>query len=300
MENKNLSVFGNVLRNDEIAGFIRLVNLTRDIFHQELTTLEIMPGGLTNKNFRTVTEDGTQVAIRLAGAGTANYINRPGEKQNATQMASIGIAPEIYYYDPTTGSQIVEYIDAPTMHPEDFQTRDEVLNKAGRVMRRYHDSGMEFKTSFNPISKIEEYKAIMAEHKYEKRYRGFGQFACPEHEPCRPRGILGEDLFYCSHYRRAAECDSGPCFHVWLGPQYGRGRRVSRHHGIPVRDVFHSGVVLSQRPLCHQDQGSGISSQLGVHQSCYGNRHPHGGYPDMPVCGGLSYQHRSCPAAGCG
>ena len=48
------------------------------------------------------------------------------------------------------------------MHPNDFQTRDEVLNKAGCVMRRYHDSGMEFKTAFNPISKVDEYKAILA------------------------------------------------------------------------------------------------------------------------------------------
>lgn len=98
MEQKNLSVFGDIIRNEEIADFIRLVNLTRDIFHQELTVLEIMPGGLTNKNFRAVLENGTQVAIRLAGKGTATYINRPGEKHNATQMASLGIAPEIYYY----------------------------------------------------------------------------------------------------------------------------------------------------------------------------------------------------------
>ena len=120
MEQKNLSVFGTVIRNEEIADFVRLVNLTREIFQQELTILEIMPGGLTNKNFRAVAKDGTQVAIRLAGQGTANYINRPGGA-NATQMASLGIAPEIYYYDPKTGSQIVEYIDAPTMHPMDFQ-----------------------------------------------------------------------------------------------------------------------------------------------------------------------------------
>ncbi|NCB62961.1 MAG: choline kinase [Clostridia bacterium] len=173
MEQTNLSVFGAVLRNDEIAGFFRMVNLVREIFSQELTVLEIMPGGLTNKNFRAVLEDGRQLAVRLAGKGTANYINRPGEKHNATEIASLGIAPEIFYYDPETGSQIVEYIDAPTMHPEDFQTRDEVLVKAGEVMRRYHDSGKEFKTSFDPISKIDEYKVIMAEHKYEKRYEGW-------------------------------------------------------------------------------------------------------------------------------
>lgn len=171
----NLSVFGNVINNEEISNFIRLVNLARDIFHQELVTLEIMPGGLTNKNFYAVTQDGTQIAIRLAGKGTASYINRPGEKHNATEIASIDIAPEIYYYDPTTGSQIVEYIDAPTMHPVDFQTRDEVLTKSGKVMRRYHDSGLTFKTEFNPIVKIDTYRDIMKEHSYEKRYEGWAQ-----------------------------------------------------------------------------------------------------------------------------
>ncbi len=173
MEEKNLAVFAPAVKNDEIPAFLRMLNLVREIFHQELSVVDILPGGLTNKNFRLVTEDGTQLAVRMAGKGTATYINRPGEKHNATEMASIGIAPEIYYYDPTTGSQIVEFIEAPTMHPVDFQTRDEVLNKAGQVMRHYHDSGKEFKTAFNPITKIEEYKVIMAQHNYEKRYEGW-------------------------------------------------------------------------------------------------------------------------------
>ena len=111
MQENNMSVFGTVIRNEEIADFMRLLNLAREIFKQELTVVEIMPGGLTNKNFRAVTENGTQIAIRLAGQGTANYINRPGEKHNAGEIAGLGIAPEIYYYDPKTGSQIVEYID---------------------------------------------------------------------------------------------------------------------------------------------------------------------------------------------
>ena len=59
------------------------------------------------------------------------------------------------------------------MHPVDFQTRDEVLVKAGAVMRRYHDSGLEFKTSFDPVAKIDEYKAILDEHNYGKRYEGW-------------------------------------------------------------------------------------------------------------------------------
>jgi len=59
MQENNMSVFGTVIRNEEIADFMRLLNLAREIFKQELTVVEIMPGGLTNKNFRAVTEDGT-------------------------------------------------------------------------------------------------------------------------------------------------------------------------------------------------------------------------------------------------
>ncbi|MEG0442350.1 MAG: choline/ethanolamine kinase family protein, partial [Oscillospiraceae bacterium] len=149
--NRNLSVYGDTIKNVEIPDFMHMTNLTRSIFKQEYQSLEIMPGGLTNKNFQAVMDDGTQVAIRVAGPGTANYINRPAEKHNATAMAALGIAPEIYYYDSKTGSQICEFIDKPTMHNTDFQTRDDVLENAGRIMRRYHDSGVEFKSSFNPI-----------------------------------------------------------------------------------------------------------------------------------------------------
>ena len=62
MQENNMSVFGTVIRNEEIADFMRLLNLAREIFKQELTVVEIMPGGLTNKNFRAVTEDGRPLA----------------------------------------------------------------------------------------------------------------------------------------------------------------------------------------------------------------------------------------------
>ncbi|MGN0709514.1 MAG: hypothetical protein ACI4LM_04660, partial [Anaerovoracaceae bacterium] len=85
-ENKNLLTLEGLLHEDESADLLNLINITRLMFKQELKSIELMPGGLTNKNFRAVLEDGTQLAIRLAGKGTANYINRPGEKHNCTEM----------------------------------------------------------------------------------------------------------------------------------------------------------------------------------------------------------------------
>ena len=37
MQENNMSVFGTVIRNEEIADFMRLLNLAREIFKQELT-----------------------------------------------------------------------------------------------------------------------------------------------------------------------------------------------------------------------------------------------------------------------
>ena len=90
----NMSVFGGIIEPYEIPDFIRLVNLTKTAFTQELSKIEIMPGGLTNKNFKVTIEDGTQIAMRVAGVGTAGYINRPAEKHNASLMACMGIAPD--------------------------------------------------------------------------------------------------------------------------------------------------------------------------------------------------------------
>ena len=173
MSLENKSVFTDAINNDEIKDFLQLVDLAKLVSKEDIAKLEIMPGGLTNKNFKFTLKSGRVLAVRLAGKGTADYINRPGEKHNCTEMACLGIAPEVFYYDPTTGSQIVEFIQKPTMHPVDFQTRDEVFENAGKVMRRYHDSGVQFKGQFDPIAKVEEYLEILKEHGYEKRYEGW-------------------------------------------------------------------------------------------------------------------------------
>ena len=90
MQENNMSVFGTVIRNEEIADFMRLLNLAREIFKQELTVVEIMPGGLTNKNFRAVTEDGTQIAIRLAGQEEAEGIADASGTSDASGSAAGG------------------------------------------------------------------------------------------------------------------------------------------------------------------------------------------------------------------
>ncbi len=143
-----VSVFGDALQEQDIPGFLSLINMISTGSGEKIKAVNIMPGGLTNKNFKVVLENGRDIALRVAGYGTAQYINRPAEKHNASLMASLGIAPEIYFYDTRTGSQICEYIHADTMHPADFIERDEVLMKAAKILYQYHNSGFSFKSVF--------------------------------------------------------------------------------------------------------------------------------------------------------
>lgn len=221
MKNDNLYVFGNVIQPREIPDFLRLVNLVKTATGQEIVNIEIMPGGLTNKNFKVVTGDDTSIAVRVAGPGTAKYINRPAEKHNASQMASLGIAPEIYYYDSKTGSQLVEFIDAATMHPEDFNTNPHVVTKAAEIMKKYHDSGMEFASTLNPISKIEEFIEILKAHSFDKRYDVWDRIADriakieaaykanpPKLVPCH-NDTLAENFMYDGKVMRVIDWEYG-------------------------------------------------------------------------------------------
>lgn len=221
MIKENMSVFGNVIKPCEIPDFLRLVNLARTAFAQEIVNIEIMPGGLTNKNFKIDTANDISIAVRVAGPGTAKYINRPAEKHNASLMASLGIAPEMYYYDPETGSQLVEFIKADTMHPEDFRTRPEVVIKAAEVMRKYHDSGMEFKGVCNPIAKIKEYVEILKANGFDKRYDNWEKIVeklekieaayktnPPKQVPCH-NDTLSENFMYDGKVMRVIDWEYG-------------------------------------------------------------------------------------------
>ncbi|HZK83262.1 MAG TPA: choline kinase family protein [Desulfosporosinus sp.] len=134
--------------------------------NSRITVIEILPGGITNNNYK-VTIDEVTYALRLAGVGTMEYINRPAEKHNAQVMADIGISAPIIYYDETTGNQVCKYIDdSKTLHIEDFK-EDKYLSMAAHVFRTYHDGDKEFISDFNPLQEIEGYIKLLTEKKFE-------------------------------------------------------------------------------------------------------------------------------------
>lgn len=151
---------------ETIGRVYKLISEIPFFANSRIGLIEILPGGLTNSNYKVVI-DGVTYAVRLAGAGTMEYLNRPAEKHNAQVMADIGISAHIIYYDETTGNQVCKYIDdSKTLHIEDFK-EENYLSMAARVFRNYHDCKKEFISDFNPLKEIETYVQLLADKKFE-------------------------------------------------------------------------------------------------------------------------------------
>ncbi len=64
--------------------------------YQDIVRITYMPGGLTNRNFRVEFEDGSHYAYRIAGEGTAEYLNRPAEHHAVAAVKDLKISPSYH------------------------------------------------------------------------------------------------------------------------------------------------------------------------------------------------------------
>ncbi len=155
---------------ETIGRVYKLISEIPYLANSRVSMIEILPGGLTNSNYKVAIDDVTY-AVRLAGAGTMEYLNRPAEKHNAQVMADIGISAPIIYYDETTGNQVCKFIDdSKTLHIEDFK-EENYLSLAAHVFRNYHECKREFISEFDPLKEIETYIQLLAAKNY-KFYEG--------------------------------------------------------------------------------------------------------------------------------
>lgn len=135
--------------------------------------VEVMSGGVTNKNYKLILNN-KKYAVRVGGTGTENYIDRKKEFYNVSQMAEIGIAPKIYFSDVETGFQISKFIEGHTLTAEDILNSSSLLKAAASLMRRCHNSGVVFKSVFNPVEKININLSILREKQYSDFFHDWG------------------------------------------------------------------------------------------------------------------------------
>ena len=117
-------------------------------------------GGLTNRNFKVVV-GGESFMLRIAGAGTDEYIDRKAEEVCAYVTAKAGVNAEVLFFDASNGVQLTRFIEgAKTMSTDLFKDLGAVA-RAGRAFRKVHDCGDSFSTEFNIFTMMDEYLAML-------------------------------------------------------------------------------------------------------------------------------------------
>jgi thiamine kinase-like enzyme len=132
---------------DDQARVTEIVSRVPDLAGQSIT-LSVLPGGLTNRNYRVTTADGSQLVVRLSSSQSALLaIDRDAECANARAAASTGVAPEVLAFAPDLGALAIDWIEADTFTAADL---DDSANLAlvAKTCRALH-SGPRFASDFD-------------------------------------------------------------------------------------------------------------------------------------------------------
>jgi thiamine kinase-like enzyme len=156
---------------------------------QRIEAISVLPGGLTNSNYKVKVGE-KNYAVRIAGDGTLEYLDRPAEKHNAGLMADMGISAPIVWYDETSGCQVCDFIEGDTLHKENFNAKlahqlhglgheehqeHENLRRAARIFSKFHNSDAKFISVFDPFKETYGYFDLLKEKNHKDYYEGFDE-----------------------------------------------------------------------------------------------------------------------------
>jgi thiamine kinase-like enzyme len=105
--------------------------------------IRALPGGLTNRNFRVTTPDGTFVARVSLPGGELLGINREHEYRNSVTAARAGVGAPVIEYCPAAGMAgvlVLGYLDGRTLTNADV-AEPGTLRRVAAACRRLHSGG---------------------------------------------------------------------------------------------------------------------------------------------------------------
>jgi len=123
-----------------------------------------LAGGLTNRNYKVATEDGTYV-VRISGGATgALAIDRDSEYRNSVIAAESGVGAPVYAYLPEESALVIGYLDGHTFTDDDFG-RPGVVERVATSCRRLHD-GRRFVNDFDMFDLQRGYLDMVRRHDF--------------------------------------------------------------------------------------------------------------------------------------
>jgi thiamine kinase-like enzyme len=127
--------------------------------------VEPLPGGLTNRNYKVTTPDGTYV-LRHSKPSSADElaVDRRAEYENSVRAAATGVGAPVVDFLPDDGVLVVGFLDGETLTDELLQ-QPGILPRVAEACRRLH-AGEPFVNRFDMFE-------LQADYLRRVRQRGF-------------------------------------------------------------------------------------------------------------------------------
>ena len=124
-------------------------------------TVTELPGGLTNRNFKISTVNGTFVARVASGGSELLAIDRQNEYRNSMRAAAAGVGAPVIDYQPSVSVLVLEFLDGRTLANADMADPDR-LPRIAQACRQLHGAER-FDGDFDMFEIQRRYRSVVAE-----------------------------------------------------------------------------------------------------------------------------------------
>jgi thiamine kinase-like enzyme len=135
-----------------------------EVFRDRPLAVTELAGGLTNRNYKVTTPDGSYV-VRISGGTTGVLaIDRDQEYRNSVIAAGSGVGAPVHAFVPEEDALVIGFIDGRTLTDDDF-ARPGVIERVAAACRRLHD-GPPFVGRFDMFDIQQRYLAVVRQRGY--------------------------------------------------------------------------------------------------------------------------------------
>jgi len=141
---------------------MRVEDMVERVWPGREATIEVLGGGITNRNFKITLDDGAYV-LRIGGKDTELLgIDRRVEHEASLAAAAVGVGPEVIAFIEPEGYLVTQFIGGAVVEPEAIREA-EALRRVAQSLRAIH-SGPPIAARFDSFRVVEAYAATAATH----------------------------------------------------------------------------------------------------------------------------------------
>jgi len=139
---------------------MRVEEMVERVWPGREATIEVLGGGITNRNFKITLDDGAYV-LRIGGKDTELLgIDRRVEHEASIAAAAVGVGPEVVAFIEPEGYLVTRFIGGHVVLPEAIR-EGEALRRVAQSLRAVHN-GPPIPARFDPFRVGEAYAATAA------------------------------------------------------------------------------------------------------------------------------------------